>query len=110
MERAKAESDRSLKAEINRLSRQLVIRDSSNTPMSAMTTVTSSGRLESTHTTPQRGPQDQRTTSDLHGKSVCKTWTLKGASITRDEINKFSLEPYDVRPSAQLFAQIDEAT
>ena len=37
LERAKAESDRSLKAEINRLSRQLAIRDSSNTPMSAMT-------------------------------------------------------------------------
>ena len=37
LERAKAESDRSLKAEINRLSRQLAIRDSSNTPRSAMT-------------------------------------------------------------------------
>ena len=36
LERAKAESDRSLKAEINRLSRQLAMRGSSNTPMSAM--------------------------------------------------------------------------
>ena len=37
LERTKAKSNRSLKAEINRLSRQLAIRDSSNTPMSAMT-------------------------------------------------------------------------
>ena len=71
------ESDRSLKAEINRLSRQLAIRDSSNTPMSAMTRSLpavgstnrrgrdnddSSDRLESSHTTPQRGRLDQRST------------------------------------------------
>ena len=37
LERAKADSDHSLKSEINRLSRQLTIRGSSNTPMSAMT-------------------------------------------------------------------------
>ena len=78
LERAKAESDRLLKAEINRLSRQLAIRDSSNTPMSAMTRSLpavgsnnrrdmdnndSSDRLESSHTTPQRGRLDQRSTS-----------------------------------------------
>jgi len=78
LERTKAESDRSLKAEISRLSRQLAIRDSSNTPMSAMTRSLpgvgstnrrdvdnddSSDRLESTHTTPQRGRLDQRTIS-----------------------------------------------
>ena len=75
LERTKAESDRSLKAEINRLSRQLALRDSSNTPMSAMTRSLpgvgstnrrgvdnddSSDRLESVHTTPQRGRLDQR--------------------------------------------------
>ena len=105
MERAKAESDRSLKAEINRLSRQLVIRDSSNTPMSAMTTVTPSGRLESTHTTPQL---DQRTTSGSSDIQRDRPSTLvhsiaheakylKGASITRDEVSKFVsfLERYD---------------
>ena len=69
LERAKAESDRSLKAEINRLSRQPAIRKSSNTPMSAMTRSPprarrgmenddSSDRLESSHTTPQRGRLD----------------------------------------------------
>jgi len=73
LERTKAESDRSLKAEISRLSRQLAIRDSSNTPMSAMTRSLpavgstnrsgrdnddSSDRLESSHTTPQRGRLD----------------------------------------------------
>ena len=78
LERTKAESDRSLKADINRLSRQLTIRDSSNTPMSAMTRSLpavgstnqrgrdnddSSDRLESSHTTPQRGRLDQRSTS-----------------------------------------------
>ena len=67
LERAKAESDRSLKAEINRLSRQLAIRYSSNTPMSAMTRSLpgvgftnrrgvdnddSSDSLETSHTTP----------------------------------------------------------
>ena len=78
LERAKAESDRSLKAEINRLSRQLAIRESSNTPMSAMIRSLpeagstnwrgvenddSSDRLESIHATLQRGRHDQRTTS-----------------------------------------------
>ena len=78
LERTNAESDRSLKAEISRLSRQLAIRDTSNTPMSAMTRSLpgvgstnrrggdnddSSDRLESIHTTPQRGRQYQRTTS-----------------------------------------------
>ena len=37
LERAKADSNRSSKAEINRLGRQLAIRELSNTPMSAMT-------------------------------------------------------------------------
>jgi chromosome segregation ATPase len=70
VERAKADSDRSLKAEINRLSRQLAIRESANTPMSALTKSLpragstnrrgvenddSSDRLESSHTTPLRG-------------------------------------------------------
>jgi len=78
LERAKAESDRSLKAEINRLSRQLAIRESSNTPMSAMIRSLpeagstnrrgvenddSSDRLESIHAILQRGRHDQRTTS-----------------------------------------------
>ena len=87
LERTKAESDRSLKAEINRLSRQLAIRDSSHIPMSAMTRslpegeVTamtrsrlstnqsgiehedSSDRLKSIQTTPERGRLDQRTIS-----------------------------------------------
>ena len=66
------------KAEINRLSMQLAIRDSSNTPMSAMTRSLpavgsinrrgrdnddSSDRLESSHTTPQRSRLDQRSIS-----------------------------------------------
>ena len=73
LERVKAESDCLLKAEINRLSKQLAIRKSSNTPMSAMTRSlpgvgsinrrgvendNSSDRLESNHTTPQRGRHD----------------------------------------------------
>ncbi len=37
LERAKADSDHSLKSEINRLSRQLAIRESSNTPMKVTT-------------------------------------------------------------------------
>ena len=37
LERAKADSEHSLNGEINRLSRQLVIRERPNTPMSAMT-------------------------------------------------------------------------
>ena len=78
LERSKAESDHSLKSEINRLSRQLAIRESSNTPMSAMTRSLpgarstnrrggehddSSNRLGSIHSTPQRGRHDKRTTS-----------------------------------------------
>ena len=74
LERSKAESDRSMRAEINRLSRQLAIRESSNTPMSAMTRSLpgagssirrgvenddTSDRLES-----QRGRHDQRMTSE----------------------------------------------
>jgi len=109
LERAKAESDRSLKAEINRLSRQPVIRESSNTPMSAMTRSLpgagstnrrgvenddSSDRLESTHTTPQRGRHDQRTTtgssdtqrdrpSTLVHSIAHEAKYLKGASIAK---------------------------
>ena len=52
----------------------------------------SSDRLESSHTTPQRGRLDQRSTS---GASDAKY--LKGAGITRDEVSKFVafLERYD---------------
>ena len=123
LERTKAESGRSLKAEINRLSRQLTIRDSSNTPVSAMTRSlpgvgstnrrgrdnnNSSDRLESSHTTPQRGRLDQRTTSGASDTQRDRPSTLvhsiaheakylKGASITRDEVSKFVsfLEHYD---------------
>jgi hypothetical protein len=78
LERAKADSDRSSKAEINHLGRQLAIRELSNTPISAMTKSLpgagstnrrgvanddSSDRLESSHTTPLRGRSDQHTTS-----------------------------------------------
>jgi len=115
LERAKADSDRSLKAEINRLSRQLVIRESSNTPMSAMTKSLpgagstnrrgvenddSSARLESYHTTTLRGRPDQRTTSGssdtprdrpsaLVHSIAHEAKYLKGASITRDDVSKF---------------------
>ena len=123
LERTKAESDRSLKAEINRLSRQLAMRESSNTPMSAMTRSLpavgstnqrgrdnddSSERLESSHTTPQRGRLDQRSTSGASDAQRDRPSTLvhsiaheakylKGAGITRDEVSKFVsfLERYD---------------
>ena len=115
LERTKAESDRSLKAEINRLSRQLAMRESSNTPMSAMTRSLpavgstnrrggdiddSSDRLESSHTTPQRGRLDQRSTSMASDAQRDRPSTLvhsiayeakylKGAGITKDEVSKF---------------------
>ncbi len=117
LERAKADSDRSLKAEINRLSRQLAIRQSANTPMSAMTKSLpgagstnrrgvenddSSDRLESIHTTPLRGRPDQRTTSGssdtprdrpsaLVHSIAHEAKYLKGAGITRDDVSKFVL-------------------
>jgi hypothetical protein len=123
LERAKADSDRSLKAEINRLSRQLVICESPNTPMSAMTKSLpgagstnrrgvenddSSARLESYHTTTLGGQPDQRTTSGssdtprdrpsaLVHSIAHEAKYLKGASITRDDVSKFVafLERYD---------------
>ena len=76
LERAKADGEHSLKSEINCLSKQLAICERSNTPMSVMTRSLpgagstnwrggehddSSERLESIHTTPQRGRHDQRT-------------------------------------------------
>jgi len=107
LERAKADSDRSLKAEINRLGRQLAIRESFNTPMSAMTKSLpgagptnrrgvanddSSDWLDSSHT-------DQRTTSGssetprdrpsaLVHSIAHEAKYLKGASITRDDVSK----------------------
>ena len=60
LERAKAESDRSLKAEINRLSRQLVIRESSNTPMSAITR-----SLPGAGSTNRRGVENDDTSNRL---------------------------------------------
>jgi hypothetical protein len=123
LERAKADSDRSSKAEINRLSRQLAIHELSNTPMSAMTKSLpgagstnrrgvanddSSDRLESAHTTPLRGRSDQHTTSGSSDTPRDRPSTLvhsiaheakylKGASITRDDVSKFVafLERYD---------------
>ncbi len=117
LERAKADSVRSLKAEINRLSRQLAMRESSNTPMSAMTKSLpgagptnddSSDRLESSHTTPLRGRSDQCTTSGssdtprdrpsaLVHSIAHESKYLKGASITREDVSKFVafLERYD---------------
>ena len=103
LERAKAESDRSLKAEINRLSRQLAIRESSNTPMSAITRSlsevgstnrrgvennNSSDRLESNRTTPQRGRHDQRTPqgrliSNVIGRPPWSIASLMKLSILR---------------------------
>jgi hypothetical protein len=60
----------------------------------------SSDRLESTHTTPQCGRLDQRTTSGSSDTQRDKPSTLvhsiadetkylNGASITRDEVSKF---------------------
>ena len=123
LERAKADSDRSSRAEINRLGRQLAIRESSNTPMSAMTKSLpgagstnrrgvanddSSDRLESAHTTPLRGRSDQHATSGSSDTPRDRPSTLvhsiaheakylKGASITRDDVSKFVafLERYD---------------
>jgi multidrug efflux pump subunit AcrA (membrane-fusion protein) len=117
LERTKSDSDRSLKAEINRLSIQLAIRDSSNTPMSAMTrSLPGAGSTnrrgmendDSSEITPQRGRLDQRTTSGASDTQRYRPSTLvhsiaheakylKGASITRDEVSKFVsfLERYD---------------
>ncbi len=123
LERAKADSDRSSKAEINRLGRQLAIRELSNTPMSAMTKSLpgagstnrrgvakddSSDRLESSHTTPLRGRSEKHTISGSSDTPRDRPSTLvhsiaheakylKGASITRDDVSKFvaSLERYD---------------
>ena len=112
LERAKADSDNSLKATINRLSRQLAICERSHTPMSAMTRSLpvaeaanrrgvgnddSSDRLESSHTTPQRGQRTVSGSSDsqrdrpstLVYKIAHEAKYLKGASITRDEVSKF---------------------
>ena len=68
----------------------------------------SSDRLESSHTTPQRGRLDQRSTSGTSDAQRDRPSTLvysiaheakylKGASITRDELSKFVsfLERYD---------------
>ena len=68
----------------------------------------SSDRLESSHTTPQRGRLDQRSTSGASDAQRDRPSTvvhsiaheakyLKGASITRDEVSKFVsfLERYD---------------
>ena len=101
-QRAKTESDRSLKAQINRLRRQLAIRESSNTRMSAMTrslpgagSTNRRGVENDDSTTPQRGRHDQRTTSVSSDTQRDRPSTLvhsiaheakylKGASITRD--------------------------
>ena len=72
LERAEAENNHSLKSEINLLSRQLAIRGSSKTPMSAMTrSLPGAGSTnrrgmendDSSEITPQRGRHNQRAKS-----------------------------------------------
>jgi chromosome segregation ATPase len=70
LERAKAESDRSLKAEINRLSRQLAIRESSNTPMSAMIR-----SLLEAGSTNRRGVENDDSSDRLESIHSCYTST-----------------------------------
>jgi hypothetical protein len=94
------------KAEINRLGRQLAIREL--LPGAGPTNDDSSDRLESSHTTPVRGRSDQCTTSGSSDTPRDRPSTLvhsiaheakylKGASITRDDVSKFVafLESYD---------------
>ena len=86
LEQAKADSDRSLKAEINRLSRQLALRESSNTPMSAMTKT-----LPGAGSTNQRGVENDDYSDRLEsyhtlGKLVTHN-VLKTAHLTKTAPN-----------------------
>ena len=76
LERTKAESDRSLKAEINRLSRQLAIRESSNTPMSAM-------RIETILT----GKRNPKRFNDTHKKFQLALNVYLGTTYYKEEKN-----------------------
>ena len=116
LERAKADSEHSLKGEITRLTRQLGTRGT-NTPMSALTRSLpgansntrrgrgeeeSSVRLESTEATPQRGRQDSHSGSSsvsqrgdrerpstLVHSIAHEAKYLKGSNISKEDVNKF---------------------